>query len=471
MAEKKPASGAKVKDLTLKWQAGTEESEVLATWSWNYSHTKEFSYKWEYEVGTKRNGKTVWFLGDSGTTDASHKNSLYSPPANAKHVRISVKPISTTYKKDKKDTNYWIVSSYTKSSLFKVTKEEIIVLDAPGTPTIEVQACTISLGIENYAPPLAADVTIRFQLVDGYQSVQNVDCNLVYNAAMAGFTVSPGTTHRGRVRAITSNPKYQSSPWSDYTTVTYSSPKQPTISSVRANSSTGVELTISEGANATSYEVQYSQNRNALTSAVASDEVQSVTFDDVNFQTKTFLINGLETGKHWYFKIRANNDGGSSPYSGISDCILGEPPNAPTIWASSYALEDGEDVILYWTHNTVDGSKEETATIHVIITYADVARVERQIVVVNESSDPEKTTFSYRINPKTFMPNGTPLRLRFRVRTKGILPEHSPWSITNDIEYYPKPNISLRFAKQNLWYWDNLDLETGKEVMTNGSSS
>lgn len=476
---KKPGSSAKVGNLKIDYQTGST-GELVATWTWNYSHTKEFNCKWEYHVGTKANGKTIWFSASASTTDASHKNSLYSPPENAKGVRFSVKPISTTYKKNNKDTNYWTISSYTKAT-FKL-KTEVVKLkfDTPPTPSVSLSADRLTVSIANYEtnsdPSLSASAKIHFELsYINIVGMKGIDSSLSLGHSNAVFEVLPNQSVQVRCKAIPYDTAlYEESDYSSWSSATFTLPITPIIENIRAISQTGVSIKLKNGTLATSYEVQYSEDYAALYGTVGSESVYSKTFDNITSNTNWVEVTGLETGKHWYFKIRGANDGGSTAFSSIVDVILGQAPNAPTIWSSSYALGENEEVVLYWTHNSLDGSKEVNAILNFRISYVNknTGNIDTQVlaeeVVPNISKDPEKTTFSYRFDPTKKMPGVQVTKLTWKCKTKGISPNYSPYSITNDIDFYIKPEVELRFAQKNEWYWDSLDLEDGNIYETIG---
>ena len=80
-------------------QANTERT-VFAVWNFSKEHTKEYEVRWCYDTG-----QGIWFNGnDSSTTE---KQSTYNAPTNAIRVKVSVKPISETYKVNDVDTAYW----------------------------------------------------------------------------------------------------------------------------------------------------------------------------------------------------------------------------------------------------------------------------------------------------------------------------------------------------------------------------
>lgn len=70
---------------------------------------------------------------------------------------------------------------------------------------------------------------------------------------------------------------------------------------------------------------------------------------------------GLESGKEYFFRVRAVNSAGNSGWSDVASVVIGKEPSAPTTWSSTTTAMVGESLILYWIHNSQDGSYEKHA--------------------------------------------------------------------------------------------------------------
>ena len=82
-----------------------------------------------------------------------------------------------------------------------------------------------------------------------------------------------------------------------------------------------------------------------------------------NFKKSNLLVHSGKIGKKYYFRIRAVNNQGESGWSNTVSVVLGKAPAAPTTWSSTTTAIVGEPIILYWTHNAEDGSKEKYAKV------------------------------------------------------------------------------------------------------------
>ena len=93
------AKKKKATNVVVKLQNNTDRT-VYATWTWNGKNADHYKVIWKYATG---NG--VGFIGSETTTTA--KQSVWTAPSNATKVSFTVKPISKTYKKNKKQVSYW----------------------------------------------------------------------------------------------------------------------------------------------------------------------------------------------------------------------------------------------------------------------------------------------------------------------------------------------------------------------------
>ena len=95
--------------------------------------------------------------------------------------------------------------------------------------------------------------------------------------------------------------------------------------------------------------------------------------------------------------------------------------------------------MLYWIHNTEDGSSQVSAEIELI----NDSNTEI-ITVPNDRSDEDKDkTSSYSLQTSKY-PDGA--ELKWRVRTKGVTDEYGDWSIQRSIHIYTKPELEVIIA-------------------------
>ena len=118
------------------FQSNTERT-IFVTWTWDKDHTKEYEVQWWYTTGDG-----VRFEGSLTTTTL--KQSLYTPPNNAKTVIFKVRAHATTHKVGGKDELYWKPSGWSTEQTFNMSKTP------PGKPdkpdlTIEKNKAKVSL--------------------------------------------------------------------------------------------------------------------------------------------------------------------------------------------------------------------------------------------------------------------------------------------------------------------------------------
>lgn len=400
-------------------QAGTDRT-VFAAWKWDKSNTKEYSYVWEYDTG---NG--LWFKGESSTT--TDKQSAYSAPENAKQTRFKVIPISNTRTVNGSEAAYWTAqwSTY-KSYDFSNNPPSV-----PPVPTVEIEKYTLTAEVDNL------DVngkTIQFQVVKDDRTVfKTGTSNIVTNHAAFSCTVDAGSAYKVRCRAI--RDKIYGD-WSEYSSNVETIPAAPTkLTKCRANSTTSVYLEWAAVQNARTYEIEYATKAEYFDN---SDATTSVSGIEKTHYEKT----GLETGHEYFFRVRAVNDSGNSPWSPISSTVIGKAPDAPTTWSSTTTAITGEPLTLYWVHNAEDGSRQTFAEVEITIgdrTNTHTIRPEEE----PDEDEPIDITHSYPIDTSQYL-EGT--KILWRVRTAGVTKVYGEWSVQRTVDVYAPPTLELKMA-------------------------
>lgn len=433
---KKTAENTKstVQPTIIEWglQSSTD-STIFATWDWDRDNVDHYECQWYYDTGDD-----VWFKGSF--SDENIKQSVYSAPSNAKKVRFRVKPISKTYKKKEKDVKYWTGkwSSY-KYYYFKEKPPE-----APSVPTVEVENYKLNFRLDNIADEVKE---IQFQVVKNDDiGFKYISCKVNRSAAAGSFTVSPGDKYKVRARAINNNLK---SEWSDYSTAVYTKPDNiDSITIIRATSSTSVLLIWETEKTSTSYDIRYATKKEYLQNRESS-EVKTIT----GIEKIQYEITGLETGKEYFFQVRATNDKGSSGWSSIKSIIIGKPPSAPSTWSSTNVAVVGEELILHWIHNTQDNSDLKKSILE--ITYNGETN-SKEIIHTPKTTDGEADLEeSYSINTSQYTAG---VKISWRVKTAGITGEYGEWSTERSIDVYAKPTIALNITNAA---GDSIDTVTG----------
>lgn len=400
-----------VNDLTVS------KSTTTTTTVNNLDH---YTVQWYYDSG---NG--VWF--DGGSSDVKLKNATYNAPSNAVKVKVSVKPVSKTYTKNNKTVSYWTGTS--TSVTYVMSNNPPSRLSAP---SVELENFNLTAKIENIEDAKAEKV--EFEVYKGDTKFKTSTQNVITARATFTCVVDAGAKYRVRCRAINmvgSTKVYGE--WSAYSSEVSTIPRAVTNVKCIVESSTSVRVSWTGVDTADSYKVEYATNRDYFDS---SNEVSSVTVENTYA-----YITGLETGEEWYFRVCAVNDEGDSEWSEIVYKVIGTKPEAPTTWSLTSTSVIGEPVILYWVHNTEDGSKQTQAQIELVINgSADIITIESRSESESADDEEEEKIYSYTLDLSEY-PNGG--EVLWRVRTRGITSEYSDWSVQRTIKIYAPPVASV----------------------------
>lgn len=414
------AKQKKATNVKIGLQKNTERT-VYATWVWNGSYTQEYSVIWKYSTG---NG--IWFIGNETTTTS--EQSVWTAPSNATVVTVYVKPISKTYKKNDEDIYYWTcVWSTGANYVLKIA----IKPEKPSAPKVIIEKFKLTAEADIYDKNTTH---VEFYVVKNNKSkYKGGTAKVVSNHATASCTVSAGGEYKVRIRGVRISGRTKVyGDWSEYSDGVGTIPNTPAAKTmkVKATSSTGVRVTWAKVNNATGYDVEYASKKEYFGHSKETTTVSlsgNVSYAD---------IVGLESGQAWFFRIRATNAQGQSAWCSPASVVLGKKPSVPTTWSSTTTGMVGDDIILYWVHNSEDGSSQ---------TYADLEISEngviRRISVKNSTSEDKKDLTSYyRIGTSKYN-EGTVLQ--WRVRTRGVTNQFSDWSIQRKIDIYAPPTLEL----------------------------
>lgn len=411
--------------ITAIGEQSNSDGMFFATWSWNRSHTDNCVCRWFYDTG---NG--LWFLGSNNNEDG--RQSTYTPPANARRIKFQVRPIAEKHKVNTSEVYYWI-ANWSKAVIINLSTA--IVPDKPPAPTITLDGWNLKMKVDNIATGVNQAQQIEFYIAKNNQKYKSGKANVMSRSASYTCGVAANAKYKVCCRAIRNNMK---SDWSDYSSEISVLPATPKrIKSLVALTSSSVKLTWDKVSNATKYEVQYTTNRHYFDSN--SDEVTSKTVENVIHME----ISGLEPGSEYFFRLRAANDQGNSVgWTSIKSIVLGKKPSAPTTWSNTTTAIVGEPLVLYWVHNSVDGSKQRKAEIE--LTVDGVTSVITKTYTPNEE-DAEKT-YTHSIDTNQYKEGS---KIKWRVRTSGILNEYSDWSVQRTIDVYATPVLEMHILGQN----------------------
>lgn len=405
---------AQASSVKVDLQNGTDRT-VYATWSWTKKNTDSYTVKWYYATG---NG--IWFLGNE--TSVTVKQNTYNAPSNATKVKFLVKPVAKTHKVKKKDVAYWTASwSTAKEYAFKANPPT-----TPSVPTVTINQYNLTAEVDDYD---TLNTSIEFYVVKNDSSkVTSGITQKVTNHASFSCSVAAGNTYKVRCRAIRGEEK---SEWSEYSQSVGTIPAAPSgITSCKAASSTSVRIDWQSILNASSYNVEYTTNKDWFDS---SNQTQSLS---VNGNVTHAEIVGLDSGEEWFFRVQAVNDQGESGWCAPVSVIIGKAPSPPTTWSSTTTAIVGEDVTLYWVHNSEDNSSQTYAELELIVDGSSSV-----ITIKNSTEEDEKDKTSFFTLATTSYREGT--KIHWRVRTKGITDEYSDWSTQRSIDVYAPPTLEL----------------------------
>lgn len=401
-------------------QSNTDRT-VFATWTYSRSHTKEYKVMWYYATGDG-----VWFIGNDGTE--KYKQSLYTAPPNAKKVKFKVKPISSTRTVNKSTTSYW-TGSWSTEKIFNFS-DAPVPPEVPAIPTVSVDKYKLTAILDNVTDTQIS--AIEFQVVKDDSKVYTSGKSPIITGHVSfNCNITAGSKYKVRCRAIGKNKL--ASDWSAYSTNVSSIPSTPSsIISCKGTSATSVYIAWSVVSSATSYDLQYT---NELKYFEGSDQLQTVN----GITTTTYEKTGLESGKRYFFRVRAVNGQGESSWSEIKSVIIGKDPSAPTTWSSSTTVITGGELILYWMHNSEDGSSQTYSELELIVN-----GVKETFNIKNDrpEEDKDKTT-SYSVNTSVYL-EGT--KIQWRVRTAGITLAYGDWSVQRAVDIYAPATLVLELT-------------------------
>lgn len=420
---------AKATSITIDYQVGSANT-LYATWAWTKEHTSEYQYRWYYYTG---NG--IWFVGDDSTTKV--KQCIYSPPENATKVKFIVKPISTKHTVNNKEVNWWAAD-------WSTVQYYAIVNNTPATPSapsVEIENLKLTASLENIT---GNATSIEFEIYrNNSKKFKTGTATIKTGRAAFSCTVTAGGEYKARCRAVRGKEK---SSWSEYSGNTGTQPAaSPGWYNYYAKTPTEVFLDWKNAAYADSYEIQYTQFKRYFDS---SNEVSSTTVESVTRPDGTKVghaeITGLETGKTYYFRVRAVNENGHSAWNEIVSVTVGKTPNAPTTWSSTTTAVVGEPLNLYWVHNAEDGSSQTYAELELTMD----GIFQSHISIQNSTAENERDLTSvYPINTLHCI-EGT--NIKWRVKSKGLTLTKdgndiswSDWSVQRNIDIYAQPVLTL----------------------------
>jgi len=404
-------------------QSNTDRT-VYATWTWDRSNTKEYQVKWFYTTGDG-----VRFVGNDSTVAADIKQAVYNAPQNAKSVILRVKPVSKTRTVNKKETTYW-TGSWSTDKTYSFSDNPP---STPPVPSVTIEGYKLTARLDN----LDLNATsIQFQIYKNDSTKFNTGtATIKTSSASYSCTVDAGNSYKVRCRAVRGS---LYSEWSDYSSNIATKPAAPkSISKCEALSETSVRIVWPSVKNATNYDIEYATEKRYFD---GSDQVKSV--NDVT--TTQYELTSLETGKEYFFRVRASNASGDSDWSSIRSVVIGTAPTAPTTWSSVNTTTVGGPLTLYWVHNSEDESKQTSAELELRVNGVSethtVTKTQTESGTTNKDKEKEPDVGSYVVQTSNYDDGA---KIEWRVRTAGATGSYGPWSVQRTIDIYAEPTLSI----------------------------
>lgn len=400
----------------------TSGRAMYATWSWSKANTDCYKVRWRYYADG------VWWIG-SETDTTSHESvycqSTYSAPSNASKVRLTVKPISKTYRDGDDEVHYWTAGWCTE-------KEYNFANNPPSEPSsspdVVIEELKLTASMDNIDASELNATQIEFEIVKNNTikfKTGKANINTSTNYVSYSCTVNPGADYKVRCRAVRGS---LVSSWTDYSNNEGTEPAavKNGITTIKANSYSDNEITVylawDAVDNADTYDIEYTTNKNYFD---GSDGTTTKTGIEYNH----YELTGLELGKEYFFRVRSVNEHGESDWSGIKSIAVGKKPEAPTSWSSTTTAIVGEKLYLYWIHNAEDGSDQTFAEVWLSIDGAEETRT----VTGKDNTYYEVDTSKYDEGSK----------IQWKVRTAGVTTTYGDWSIQRTVDIYAQPTLEM----------------------------
>lgn len=456
--------------IYLRKQVNTDRT-LLATWQWPRSKTHGYNVEWEYYT---KDG--IWFKGSQDeiiSVAGMDKMATYDAPTLATRVRFRVKPISTAYRTNwdgpNKDAlvsggagdgavvNYW-TAEWSAWVVFKMVNDPTP--DVPDPPDISISGNQLTVKSTSYDEKTTH---ISFDIwMDDKRRFKITSEPIKLSANVASFTTTVPLGHRYKAKAAGYNRKHKIySEYSQWSSDVITVPDQVIVTACYATSAESVKLEWDhDNSNTTGYEIEYA------TAPEYFDQSSQVSSINVEAVHPYAIVAGLESGKRWYFRVRAKNSvgesvwskdaSGTSPNEGsaitsLSSCILGTVPEAPTIWSSSSSVTRPNKIHLYWVHNNEDGSREIESEINIVFHGKNDAYINR---VIKKKDDAEVNAFHLEID------DDSQGECSWKVRTKGITEEWGPWSEEATFTILVQPTLGIEIYENYKWLWDPFNFRT-----------
>ena len=456
--------------LALVTSSGTD---VACTFKWkstDANYLDKMTVTWYYDISGKQ------FTGDSSTVEFDSniaydsKKKLktfrvtYSPPTGSRAVRCRISTTGKSYEYGVYKNSSWSKTGTYKggSSYSKWFNVNTLIAPVPDAPTVSLRTTgnttedqsIIDIELTN-TDTYVKRLKFRVTKSDGKTVLRELG-SFPFHSTKTDNTVKTSTTVPngesyyvfGQTKGETSINKKTVTAWSGFSEASskiVTPPLRPSNVKATASGDDGTTITITwdKSSTATSYEIAYVTDPSYFGS---SDQMSTTSTSDASTTYIFANSSTLDTGKTWYFKVRAKNDSGNSPWSTeYAQLQIGKKPSAPTVWCLFSRLSTSDQPIIYWVHNATDGSSQTRAEVSL---YTDTGKSTTVSWTNTRTGDEKDDTVEYTIpdDVLTTLDYKSGIKLYFQVRTQGVMQADaywSDWSEAQTIEIYAPVTLSL----------------------------
>lgn len=404
---------------------------LYVAWKWDKAdQTEKYIVRWYRSWDLKGIAPYV-------DQEVSQMYDSYTPPSEVINsdtgkVSVCVKPVSKTYKVGEVEHTYFegefTTIDYSKHLYLYGERPPT---DVPETPSVTIEDTKLTATVNN-VPDKYHTVEFEISRHNGTSLIESWrmnKCNVFVNSSSYIVAIELGYEFKVRCRYRNDYGPGEWSGWSEKRGTKPSAPSGITI--CRAITKTEVYLQWEASKNADSYDIQYTTNIDYFDSA---NDVQSINSVE---GTKYFVTN-LGSGDEYFFRVRAVNENGESGWTEPVAIIIGTKPAAPRTWSSTTTVISGEELTLYWYHNSEDESTQSKAEIEMTINGVTTTETVETPDIEGEDNDDKR--MYYTLPTTGFVEGATIL---WRVRTAGATGEYGDWSIQRTVTVYAQPVLSI----------------------------
>lgn len=434
--ENKSASNSSNRVTITQFGLLSDNSDSLyVAWKWDKANlTEKYIVRWYRSWDLKGIAPYV-------EQEVTQMYDSYSPPsevvnsANGK-VAVCVKPVSKTYTSnavngDKQTMHHFQGEFSTISDNVRYYYGKRAPTDAPNSPSVKIEDTTLTATL-NSIPDEYTQIEFEVCKINGAnveQSWKTCKSNVIANAASYAVSIDLGSDYKVRCRYVNGHGE---GPWSNWSEESGTKPSASLgITVCRAITKTEVYLAWEEAANADTYEIEYTTKIDYFDSANSVNKIS-------NIEGTQYFITNLESGDEYFFRVRAVNKDGESGWTNAVSITIGTKPAAPRTWSSTTTIISGEELTLYWYHNSEDESSQTKAEVEMTINGAITTEVIHTPDIEGDDNDDKR--MYYTLPTTGFVEGATIL---WRVRTAGATGEYGDWSIQRTVTVYAQPTMSI----------------------------